>query len=208
MARTTMMRSAKPGVRLKPLRVKRCSDGMGSAMWTSPCPRSLVRLHNPMRASAITTGCITGGVISRIENEAGYRQRRVADVACQSCDPEQRSAGKPFARPHVKVLSALHGLVAADRIIEPYEQRMSADRAELMVRNLACHLGGRLADNCNECAARRRQRVSTCDAHRDVGTHRAGAHSGRGNDSKTIRRDWLPSSAARRVPSRPRSECT
>lgn len=180
------------------------------------CAALCGRLRAPAPWCGCTTQCApvplrpaaSQEAFSRIENEAGYRQRRIADVACQSCDPEQRSAGKPFARPHVKVLSALHGLVAADGIIEPYEQRMSADRAELMVRNLACHLGGRLADNCNECAARRRQRVSTCDAHRDVGTHRAGAHSGRGNDSKTIRRDWLPSSAARRVPSRPRSECT
>lgn len=48
----------------------------------------------------------------------------------------------PHARPHVVILSALHGFVAADRLIDPYEQRMNADRAALMVRDLAGYLGG------------------------------------------------------------------
>lgn len=51
-----------------------------------------------------------------------------------------RANVQPHARPHVVILSALHGFVSADRVIEPYEQRMNADRAEHMIRDLATQL--------------------------------------------------------------------
>jgi hypothetical protein len=37
------------------------------------------------------------------------------------------------ARPHVVILSALHGFVSADKVIEPYEQRLTPERAERML---------------------------------------------------------------------------
>ncbi|MBK5052923.1 hypothetical protein IQ289_31560 [Burkholderia sp. R-70006] len=40
------------------------------------------------------------------------------------------------AQPVVLILSALHGFVAADTLLEPYEQKMSRDRAEEMLAQL------------------------------------------------------------------------
>jgi hypothetical protein len=37
------------------------------------------------------------------------------------------------ARPHLVILSALHGFVSADKVIEPYEQRLTPERVELML---------------------------------------------------------------------------
>ena len=40
------------------------------------------------------------------------------------------------ARPHVVILSALHGFIAAEAIIEPYEQRMASTRADTILAGL------------------------------------------------------------------------
>lgn len=40
------------------------------------------------------------------------------------------------ARPHVVILSALHGFVASDSVIEPYEQRMTLARAESILASV------------------------------------------------------------------------
>lgn len=53
-----------------------------------------------------------------------------------------RANVQEHARPHVVILSALHGFVPADRVIEPYEQRMNADRGEHMIQDLENQLGG------------------------------------------------------------------
>jgi hypothetical protein len=40
------------------------------------------------------------------------------------------------ARPHVAILSARHGIIAADLVIEPYEQRLTLDRANAILADL------------------------------------------------------------------------
>lgn len=45
-------------------------------------------------------------------------------------------ANAPATRPAVVILSAKHGFIEADRIIEPYEQRMTEARAEEMIADL------------------------------------------------------------------------
>lgn len=44
------------------------------------------------------------------------------------------------AQPHVVILSAEHGFIAADTLVAPYERRMSAERAEQMVARIGDHL--------------------------------------------------------------------
>ncbi|HHR5658199.1 TPA: DUF6884 domain-containing protein [Klebsiella pneumoniae] len=46
-------------------------------------------------------------------------------------------ANAPAARPAVVILSAKHGFIEADRVIEPYEQRMTEARADEMIAELA-----------------------------------------------------------------------
>lgn len=46
------------------------------------------------------------------------------------------------AQPHVVILSALHGFIPSDKVIEPYEQRMTVDRADSMIADLAGPLPG------------------------------------------------------------------
>lgn len=45
-------------------------------------------------------------------------------------------ANAPAARPAVVILSAKHGFIEADRVIEPYEQRMTEARADEMIAEL------------------------------------------------------------------------
>lgn len=40
------------------------------------------------------------------------------------------------AHPHVVILSALHGFIRSDAVIEPYEQRLTSERADHMLRHL------------------------------------------------------------------------
>lgn len=47
-----------------------------------------------------------------------------------------RANVQPTARPHVVILSALHGFIAADTVIEPYEQRMTPERADAISAKL------------------------------------------------------------------------
>lgn len=44
------------------------------------------------------------------------------------------------ARPHVAIVSALHGVIAGDAVIEPYEQRLTPARADDIVANLDSYL--------------------------------------------------------------------
>ncbi|CAE6843568.1 DUF6884 domain-containing protein [Paraburkholderia aspalathi] len=44
------------------------------------------------------------------------------------------------ARPEVMILSARHGFVCADTVIAPYEQRMTAERANAMLSDLPSYL--------------------------------------------------------------------
>jgi hypothetical protein len=46
-------------------------------------------------------------------------------------------ANAPALRPAVVILSAKHGFVSADQILEPYEQRMSEARGDVMLAELA-----------------------------------------------------------------------
>jgi hypothetical protein len=46
-------------------------------------------------------------------------------------------ANEPATRPAVVILSAKHGFLPADQVIEPYEQRMSESRADDMLADLA-----------------------------------------------------------------------
>lgn len=52
-----------------------------------------------------------------------------------------RANVQPHACPHVIILSALHGFVAADRIIEPYEHRLDEGQVERMVTDIGEHIG-------------------------------------------------------------------
>lgn len=45
-------------------------------------------------------------------------------------------ANAPAVRPAVVILSAKHGFIEADRVIEPYEQRMTEARADEMIAEL------------------------------------------------------------------------
>lgn len=45
-------------------------------------------------------------------------------------------ANEPATRPAVIILSAKHGFIEADRVIEPYEQRMTEARADEMLAEL------------------------------------------------------------------------
>ena len=47
-----------------------------------------------------------------------------------------RANVQPAARPHVVILSALHGFIHAETVIEPYEQRMTPARAEDLLATL------------------------------------------------------------------------
>ncbi|MEX3983780.1 DUF6884 domain-containing protein [Paraburkholderia sp. EG287A] len=47
-----------------------------------------------------------------------------------------RANVRAAARPHVVILSALHGFIAADAVIEPYEQRMTPARADDLLATL------------------------------------------------------------------------
>ena len=47
-----------------------------------------------------------------------------------------RANVKALARPHVVILSARHGFIPADTLIEPYEERMTPARADDIARNL------------------------------------------------------------------------
>lgn len=47
-----------------------------------------------------------------------------------------RANVRPDARPHVVILSSRHGFLAADAVIEPYEQRMTAARADFILSRL------------------------------------------------------------------------
>ncbi|MGY6258868.1 DUF6884 domain-containing protein [Paraburkholderia caledonica] len=53
------------------------------------------------------------------------------------------------ARPHVVILSALHGFICSDKVIEPYEQRLTAARADHMVSHLADFLPGHWPEGVN-----------------------------------------------------------
>jgi hypothetical protein len=52
-----------------------------------------------------------------------------------------RANVQPKARPNVVILSALHGFVQSDTVIEPYEQRLTPERADRMLNDLANYLG-------------------------------------------------------------------
>ncbi|EQA6233041.1 DUF6884 domain-containing protein [Enterobacter hormaechei] len=45
-------------------------------------------------------------------------------------------ANVPATHPAIVILSAKHGFIEADRVIEPYEQRMTEARADEMIANL------------------------------------------------------------------------
>jgi hypothetical protein len=45
-------------------------------------------------------------------------------------------ANEPATRPAVVILSAKHGFIAADQVVEPYEQRMTNARADEMLGEL------------------------------------------------------------------------
>jgi hypothetical protein len=47
-----------------------------------------------------------------------------------------RANVKREARPHVVILSALHGFIPGDQVIEPYEQRLTPERANEMMARL------------------------------------------------------------------------
>jgi hypothetical protein len=47
-----------------------------------------------------------------------------------------RANVKRAARPHVVILSALHGFIPGDQVIEPYEQRLTPERANEMMGQL------------------------------------------------------------------------
>jgi hypothetical protein len=51
-----------------------------------------------------------------------------------------RANVEAHARPNVMILSALHGFVHPETVIDPYEQLMTADRAEAMLRDLPRYL--------------------------------------------------------------------
>lgn len=47
-----------------------------------------------------------------------------------------RANVKPAAAPHVVILSALHGFIGPETVIAPYDQRMTAARADEMLATL------------------------------------------------------------------------
>jgi hypothetical protein len=51
-----------------------------------------------------------------------------------------RTHAAPRARPRVIILSALHGFVLPDTVLEPYEQKMTDGRVALMMADLYRHL--------------------------------------------------------------------
>jgi len=53
-----------------------------------------------------------------------------------------RSAVNPAARPQVVILSARHGFLQEDSLVEPYDQRMTSERADYFLGNLTEHLAG------------------------------------------------------------------
>lgn len=48
-----------------------------------------------------------------------------------------RAHVRTHARPHVIILSALHGFVSPAQILAPYDEKMTASRADEMMENLA-----------------------------------------------------------------------
>ena len=46
-----------------------------------------------------------------------------------------RANVRPDARPHVAILSALHGIIAGDTVIEPYDTRMTPEAAHRILAN-------------------------------------------------------------------------
>lgn len=53
-----------------------------------------------------------------------------------------RARVKPFARPEIVILSAMHGFVQADTILSPYEQRMTLPRVCEMLADLPRFMQG------------------------------------------------------------------
>lgn len=53
-----------------------------------------------------------------------------------------RANVKREARPHVLILSALHGFIPGEEVIEPYEQRLTPERAEHMLTKLDRYMHG------------------------------------------------------------------
>jgi hypothetical protein len=55
-----------------------------------------------------------------------------------------RANVKREARPHVVILSALHGFIPGDQVIEPYEQRLTPERANEMMDKLDDFMRGNI----------------------------------------------------------------
>jgi hypothetical protein len=55
-----------------------------------------------------------------------------------------RANVKSAARPHVVILSALHGFIPDDQVIEPYEQRLTPERANEMMSKLDDFMRGNI----------------------------------------------------------------
>ncbi|HDR8929193.1 TPA: hypothetical protein QDA78_005657 [Burkholderia vietnamiensis] len=88
-------------------------------------------------------------------------------------------ANVPVTRPAVLILSAKHGFIEADRVIEPYEQRMTEARADEMLAYLPAFdtvawpwhaktimlAGGKTYRRVMRAAIARRMRLGSIDTH-------------------------------------------
>jgi hypothetical protein len=88
-------------------------------------------------------------------------------------------ANAPATRPAVIILSAKHGFISADEVIEPYEQRMTDARADEMLADLAAFdsidwpwgtrtimlVGGATYKRVMRAAINRRMRLGSIDTH-------------------------------------------
>jgi hypothetical protein len=85
----------------------------------------------------------------------------------------------PTTRPAVLILSAKHGFIEADRVIDPYEQRMTEARADEMLADLPAFdsvawprdtktimlVGGKTYRRVMRAAIARRMRLGSIDTH-------------------------------------------